>query len=455
MKYDVIVIGAGAGGSACAALLSARGYKTLLTEKNNWVGGKAATVEKFGHKVDLFAHLLAGGGAEVKKVLEETGKSGTLEIIAKDPVICFVTEDGTHLGFGFEYLKDMLSGILVDTDEELERTYEITLDQYLKEINAPGPLRAAMNVMTLMYFVISAKYASAGEFILSSKKIIEGDPPIGYPKGGIGKIAETFVDTLKENGGELLRKRVEKILVEEGRALGVRADDGSIYEGRAIVSNAGIQATVLKLVGEDHFTKEYIDRVKSLYPSLGAIRIWYFLDTKLVSEPSLVYMPTSMPSKEIREGERNLPEPGGYVMVPSNFDPDLSPHGKQVLIATMSAPAHQKFDQKEANGWFDVLHDTVKKMIPNLEEHIEHVDYRSSDFIAKISGRDGIMDKVGGECIGLSQTPSQVGKNKPDPRSPIEGLFQVGADAGGVGIGVDLAVNSARNVSKIVSDYLK
>jgi len=41
MKYDVIVIGAGAGGSACAALLSARGYKTLLTEKNNWVGGKS------------------------------------------------------------------------------------------------------------------------------------------------------------------------------------------------------------------------------------------------------------------------------------------------------------------------------------------------------------------------------------------------------------------------------
>ena len=46
--HDVIVIGAGFGGAACAALLAQRGFRVLLTEKNNVSGGKAMTLHKNG-----------------------------------------------------------------------------------------------------------------------------------------------------------------------------------------------------------------------------------------------------------------------------------------------------------------------------------------------------------------------------------------------------------------------
>lgn len=46
--HDAIVIGAGFGGAACAALLSQRGFKVLLVEKNNLSGGKAMTLNKKG-----------------------------------------------------------------------------------------------------------------------------------------------------------------------------------------------------------------------------------------------------------------------------------------------------------------------------------------------------------------------------------------------------------------------
>ena len=46
--YDVIVIGAGFGGSACAGLLAKRGLKVLLVEKNARAGGKAMTISKNG-----------------------------------------------------------------------------------------------------------------------------------------------------------------------------------------------------------------------------------------------------------------------------------------------------------------------------------------------------------------------------------------------------------------------
>ncbi|MCJ7795872.1 MAG: FAD-dependent oxidoreductase, partial [Thermoleophilia bacterium] len=46
--YDVIVVGAGFGGSACAGLLAKRGLRVLLVEKNARAGGKAMSLSKNG-----------------------------------------------------------------------------------------------------------------------------------------------------------------------------------------------------------------------------------------------------------------------------------------------------------------------------------------------------------------------------------------------------------------------
>lgn len=55
-QYDVIVIGSGPGGSACATLLQKRGIKTLLIEKNSFLGGQMVSIEQDGYAYDLFPH---------------------------------------------------------------------------------------------------------------------------------------------------------------------------------------------------------------------------------------------------------------------------------------------------------------------------------------------------------------------------------------------------------------
>ena len=52
-----------------------------------------------------------------------------------------------------------------------------------------------------------------------------------------------------------------------------------------------------------------------------------------------------------------------------------------------------------------------------------------------------------GECIGLAQVPGQVGAGRPEHRTPVEGLWLVGADAGSRGIGTELAAGSALNLA--------
>ena len=56
--YDAIVIGSGPGGSSCATLLQKRGIRTLLLEKNGFVGGKMVSVHKDGYSYDLPAEML-------------------------------------------------------------------------------------------------------------------------------------------------------------------------------------------------------------------------------------------------------------------------------------------------------------------------------------------------------------------------------------------------------------
>ena len=52
--FDIIIVGAGAGGSAIGALLAHKGYKILMVDKNPRAGGRMMTVHKDGFHYELF-----------------------------------------------------------------------------------------------------------------------------------------------------------------------------------------------------------------------------------------------------------------------------------------------------------------------------------------------------------------------------------------------------------------
>jgi prolycopene isomerase len=64
-----------------------------------------------------------------------------------------------------------------------------------------------------------------------------------------------------------------------------------------------------------------------------------------------------------------------------------------------------------------------------------------------------VLPDQGGECIGLGQVVGQGGRRKPAIKAPIQGLFYVGCDAGGYGVGTQQAVDSGINVANAVQRY--
>jgi hypothetical protein len=67
--------------------------------------------------------------------------------------------------------------------------------------------------------------------------------------------------------------------------------------------------------------------------------------------------------------------------------------------------------------------------------------------------RDHVLPGQGGETIGLAQVVGQDGRYKPAVKAPIQGLFYVGCDAGGRGIGTQQATDSGMKVADLVHRY--
>jgi len=72
-KYDVAVIGAGLGGISAAALLSHWGYKTLVAEKRDAIGGRWSNYDYEGYWLPAGALALLYHGTETEEIFNEVG----------------------------------------------------------------------------------------------------------------------------------------------------------------------------------------------------------------------------------------------------------------------------------------------------------------------------------------------------------------------------------------------
>ena len=97
-SYDVIVIGAGFGGSACAGLLAKRGLKVLLVEKNARAGGKAMSLSKNGFTYTAWVVIGAPVvGNLYEAVARELGVEDLIHLITPgSPASLYKTSSGAY-----------------------------------------------------------------------------------------------------------------------------------------------------------------------------------------------------------------------------------------------------------------------------------------------------------------------------------------------------------------------
>jgi phytoene dehydrogenase-like protein len=123
-----------------------------------------------------------------------------------------------------------------------------------------------------------------------------------------------------------------------------------------------------------------------------------------------------------------------FMVIPSNFSPSVAPEGKQlVCIGSPFDPATLNVTWKDLKN---AMLDTAEKYIPGLREHAIWIDSMTPPLLDHLAGEKGAG-------IGIGQIVGQCGDNRPKIQTPIKGLYIVGGEAGGTGVGTELCVNSA------------
>ncbi len=481
--YDVIVVGAGFGGSACAGLLAKRGLKVLLVEKNARAGGKAWTLSKKGFTHTAWVVISAPAVDTVlQKVLDEVGMSDKAEIIsAPGKQGCFYrTTSGKYKSMPamsddsamdpnviFDWLEvkeedreeslRCLTELTLMPLEEISKLDNMSFAEWLGQYKLPPPVIAfLLGPVADGCFVMPFDALSASEAVRTLQDIFLRNGGI-FCKGGFSKLADTYAEAVTVNSGKvMMRTRTEKILVEQGKVTGIVTNKGT-FKAPIVISNAGIQPTVLKLVGEEHFDKSYANYIKELIPSLGFMGTRYYLNKKITDVPyGIIFSDNSTWTlqKWIDEAKTlNLPdEITLWFEVPDNYDPGAAPPGKQVIMTGFITPADPQMSLREKKIWWEKGEEILFRVFPDMPKYIESQEGYSVKEVSKLT-RDQVLPGQGGECIGIGQYVGQAGKDKPSAKAPISGLFYVGCDAGGYGIGIHQATDSAINVAEIVQKY--
>jgi prolycopene isomerase len=212
---------------------------------------------------------------------------------------------------------------------------------------------------------------------------------------------------------------------------------------------------VLRLVGEEHFDKSYVNYLRDLVPSLGFAGARYILSKPILEYPVYLYFSndTVSTTDHILEAESGrMPEQTYIFISTTSLFPGMAPPGKQLVHTGLSCPADPKADPRI---WLDKVEAEIARLWPDVVDHIEEREYVSSAHISALS-RDSAVPGAGGEIMGLGQIVGQCGRHKPSAKAPVGGLFYVGADAGSTGfLGNNLAVASGLNVAKMVLQYFK
>jgi prolycopene isomerase len=138
--------------------------------------------------------------------------------------------------------------------------------------------------------------------------------------------------------------------------------------------------------------------------------------------------------------------------VPSNYDENAAPPGKQIVLASVWGPADGHATDQDMKPWWQKCDEIMFRVFPELPEQIEEKEYYSVRDVSRLT-RDRVLPNQGGECIGLGQVLGQGGGKKPAVGAPLRGLFFVGCDAGGYGVGTQQATESGLNVADAVEKH--
>jgi phytoene desaturase len=295
-RYDALVIGAGAGGVCAAARLSHHGYRTLLVDRLDRIGGRASTKELEGFKLNVGAVGIEFGG-----VLEETFDLVGAEFAVNrpDPSIMYrikgrdiaVSKGGWSrlIGLTTRGGTGLVSALSRGGSGELPDE-SVTLEEWVNRLTRSTLVRSMFRNLCGALFAVNSNEISARAFLtyFTKKSAFRN---FGFAAQGTGNLLTNLADAAERDGATVwLESEVTALHAVDGRVASATVrHDGSVYEIEAelVISNAGPAATVA-LCGAEHFDPAYLAQLDRDLQPAAAIVVHFTTTHPLVKAPGLL-----------------------------------------------------------------------------------------------------------------------------------------------------------------------
>ena len=472
----ILIIGSGVGGLCTGIYGQMNGYQTTILEQHSIPGGLVTAWRRKEYLIDLCIHWLAGSGPGffLHRYMNEVGLLEHRAFLPHDRYGVYIAKDGRRVNFYCD--PDHLEQHLLElAPEDAPAIHELADGMRLgirfrppeKEQYEAGALRWLQFIFSMLPLVGKMQKWSkltvrelAGRFhspLLREAllNLFEPDSSVfymilsqmgfmykrqaAYPLGGSLPMAVTLEKRYKHLGGRVqYQAKVEKILVEDRRAVGVRLVNGSEQRADVVVSAADGYTTIFKMldgkftgrkIREQYATWKLFQPV--IYVGAGVNRI--FPDYPYSVEGNAFELP--QPVVIAGEEHRVLP-----IRI-RNEDPAFAPAGKTVLTSAIytrhafwkalegDQAAYEAEKEKVAAAYIAAL----EQLWPGIAAQIEMIDVSTPLTFERYTGN------LRGSITGWKLTPEQAAAAIPRTLPGLEAFWMVGhwvVPGGGVPAGV-------------------
>jgi all-trans-retinol 13,14-reductase len=272
-----------------------------------------------------------------------------------------------------------------------------------------------------------------------------------YPVGGSGRIARTLLGTVARAGGwTAIRADVEQILVENGRASGVRLVDGREVRAKRVISAAGVLSTVTRLLPAPYRDEAWSREIAALPPAPAHVCLYLGFegnpkDAGATPANEWFYETWDMEDDawRVRPGQDPSRASVLYCSFPSQKDPahDAGPEqrhtGEIVTFVPWDAferwkDARWKKRGAEYEAWKAQLSEQLlgqlTERMPGLAKMVKHAE------LGTPVSTHHFVRPVRGSIYGLEPTADRFRSRWLRPRSPLPGLFFSGSEVATVGV---------------------
>jgi all-trans-retinol 13,14-reductase len=490
--WDTIVVGSGLGGLATAGLLARHeGQRVLVLERHYTAGGFTHTFTRPGYEWDVGVHYIGDVHRErsLLRRLFDHLSDGELRwadmgevydtIIIGDERYELVSGREAFRRRMHEYFPKQTRAIdryLERVGEAVRKSKSFFMEKALPPMvakvagaamrwpamrEARRTVREVLSELTddeRLIGVLTGQYGDYGlppaqaSFFMHALLVSHYFAGGAYPVGGSSQIAATLLPGIERAGGAVITNAdVERILVENGRAVGVRLADGNELRAARVVSDAGWAVTTSRLLPTDLAERAGLPaRLPGVDASLGHVSLYLGLS----KDPATLQLPRSnLWIYPHHDHDANIaryladpssPLPLAYVSFPAAKDPDFGRRypGKSTIEVIGLAP-YEWFARWEDTRWHkrgdtydafkqslaDRLRAALVQQLPQIAGAIDHAELSTPLSTRHFAGHPR------GEIYGLSHNPARFAQRGLRPQTRVPGLYLTGSDICTAGVG--------------------